>query len=211
MGTLHGSPIPLHDATAAPNCKTALCCCEVGRECAEPNSLLSITMRQKSPNHSQWEAEATLRWDALPIFSVFLLKKQVGSSRRACAPAWQGLQQTISPADCCAFTSQMGKSLTNPQKFLPVDDFTKVWITPSCKSPKGLLGHFYSSPFSISASSSARTAPGHRARLLPPCTPPVPLPPGQRGAGAVVSQRAGTITITRAVALVPGFAVAVLC
>lgn len=132
MGTLHGSSIPLHDATAAPNCKTALCCCEVGRECAEPNSLLSITMRQKSPNHSQWEAEATLRWDALPIFSVFLLKKQVGSSRRACAPAWQGLQQTISPADCCAFTSQMGKSLTNPQKFLPVDDFTKVWITPSC-------------------------------------------------------------------------------
>lgn len=134
MGTLHGSPIPLHNATAVPNCKTVLCYCEVGREWAEPNSSPSITMplRQKSPNHIQWEVEAMLCWDTLPIFSVFLLKKQVGSSRQACAPAWQRLQQTISPADCCAFTSQMGKSLTNPQKFLPVDDFTKVWITPSC-------------------------------------------------------------------------------
>lgn len=34
--------------------------------------------------------------------------------------------KTIELTDFCAFTSQMGKGLTNPQKFLPVDDFTDV-------------------------------------------------------------------------------------
>lgn len=36
--------------------------------------------------------------------------------------------KTIELTDFCALTDgkKMGKSLTNPQKFLPVDDFTEV-------------------------------------------------------------------------------------